>query len=108
MRDTVRFFDIFPEELKKKVTSDRLDEKNYNNINKVEDKNINYAFIRLKKLPLMSKRNVLSAMTHFNNIARVTEEEKSEAYLKIIKAAESFQICTIVFSDKYKKYQFNH
>ena len=105
-----KLIDSFPEELRKQVTTPVSSRKNRksNKINKLDQKR-QYAFPKIKKLPLETKRNVLSALNHFDNVSKVSEEDKKTAYKKIIKAAESFEICTMGFIDKYKdKYYLEH
>jgi hypothetical protein len=70
---------------------------------------VTYAYPKVKKLPLETKRNVLSAMTHFDNVKGTTEQDKAAAYKKIIEVARYFEICTMGFKDKFKDiYFFEH
>lgn len=89
----VKLFELFPDELKEKVIENRL-----------TTEGIYYAFPRVKKLPLKTYRNVLSALTHFFNVKGVTKEEKEIAYKKVVQHAESFKICTMVFSKQYEQH----
>lgn len=84
--------DCFPEELKRQV-SENITE----NSIKLE-----YAFPRLKKLPLNSKRNLISAINHFFNVKGTTLPEKREAYKKILNKAKVFEICTMGFIEQCK------
>jgi hypothetical protein len=99
----VRLFEYFPKELKTNVLQAKalelLNKRGKKGENKVE-----FAFPRVKKLPLETKRNVLSAMTHFFNVKNVNSEDMGIAYKKIIKKAELFEICTMVFISKYENY----
>lgn len=92
---TGRLFDLFPQELKEEVVKHRL--------LKVKQKPKDYAFKRLQKLPLDTKRNVLSALNHFFNVKGPTKEERSEAFKKILKKAEDYQICTMGFIKQYEE-----
>ena len=99
----VKLFEYFPKELKTDILQARelslLNKKRYK---KEESKD--FAFPRVKKLPLETKRNVLSAMTHLFNVKNIKPEEMELAYKKIIKKAELFEICTMVFISKYESY----
>lgn len=86
--------DFFPRELNKVVS------KNTNNSNELL--NIDYAYLRLKKLPLETKRNTISAIEHFFNVKNTTIEDKTVAYQKILKKAEMYNICTIEFIEQCK------
>lgn len=86
--------DFFPKELNKLV------EKNFNK--SIELKNIDYAFLKQRKLPLESKRNILSAIEHFFNVKNTSIEDKVLAYQKILKKAEIYNICTIDFIEQCK------
>lgn len=92
----VKLFEYFPKELK--TTALKLFNK------KREVNSIEFAFPRVKKLPLETKRNVLSAITHFFNVKNVNSGDMEEAYKKILKKAELFEICTMVFISKYESY----
>lgn len=102
-----KLYDVFPDELRKLTSDSKPNKKkkvsntnHYRNTKK--QSNVTYAFPKVKKLPLETKRNILSAMNHFENVKKVNNEDKKLAYKKIIKAAESFEICTMGFIDKYK------
>jgi len=102
-----KLFESFPEDLKKLAAA----AKKSKNSNKIKKLNISktYAFPKVRKLPLETRRNVLSAINHFDNVTKISEQDKQLAYEKIIKAAESFGICTMGFIDKYKdKYYLEH
>jgi len=88
----MKLFEIFPEDLKKQVSKPT----------KVVKVKLDFAFPKIKKLPLMSKRNILSAMQHFFNVKGVTDQERVEAYKKILEKAEVFKICTMGFSEQCK------
>lgn len=88
----MKLFEIFPDALKYKSSGRK----------KSDLKEIEYAFPRLKKLPLMSKRNILSAITHFSNVKGPTIEERVEAYKKVLEKAELFKICTMGFIEQCK------
>lgn len=96
----VKLFDYFPRELKEKIIEDK--------INKIKtSSNKDFSFTRVKKLPLDSKRQVLSAINHFFNVKGVTDLELDEAYKKIIQKANFFEICTIAFSKQYEAYKLS-
>lgn len=108
-----KFFDLFPQELKDEVIDYRLrGMKKRRKANKrgaplkteTQPKSTNFAFPRLRKLPLDTHRQVLSALNHFPNVAGPTEEERGEAFKKIIEKASSFEICTMGFRTKYSQY----
>jgi hypothetical protein len=101
-------FDIFPQKLKESVVEARFN-KIKQNSNRTAPNAVlkDFAFPRVKKLPLETKRNVLSAVTHFFNVKGITEVEKSEAFKKIIQKAQTFEICTIVFLKQYEAYLEN-
>lgn len=95
----IKLYDVFPPELKERILQNKIDDiRSRANKSPKKPENLEYAFPRLKKLPLETKRNVQSAMTHFPNVKGGTEEEKTEAVKKIIKKAEEYQLCTMVFS----------
>lgn len=89
----MRLFEFFPESLKKEVS---LTNRKY------QRTDIEFAFSRLRKLPLSTKRNILSAITHFLNVKGATADEKIEAYKKILNKAEIFKICTMGFIEQCK------
>jgi hypothetical protein len=104
-----KLFDVFPDALKQQVAEHRMSQikkrKKYNDLRKKKPgREKVYAFRRVKKLPLETKRNVLSAMTHFANVKNVSEAEKVSAFKKIIKSAKRFEICTMGFIEKYDEY----
>lgn len=106
-----KLFDFFPKELQEIVVSSHLQEKKDKKIEKIHKKQIDrvdYAFPRLKKLPLVNERNVYSALTHFNSVKNATEAERVEAYQKIVKTAESYKICTIEFIRQYESKNSNN
>ena len=88
----MKLFEVFPETLKKQVTK--------GSSSKVEQ--LDFAFVRVKKLPLMSRRNILSAMQHFFNVKGVTDQERVLAYKKIVESAEKLKICTMGFIEQCK------
>jgi hypothetical protein len=92
----MKLLDLFPEELKKQVSRE------VSGIKKERVKDIDYAFSRARKLPLISQRNILSAMTHFYNVKNVTDAERIDAYKKILERAEIFKICTMGFIEQCK------
>jgi len=110
----VKLFESFPQELKDKVQDKDLKAKpssteekvsNYKKLNKKKIKIAKeYAFTNLKKLPLDGKRQVLSAMEHLLKVKKVSEQEIEEAYKKILKVAESYEICTMGFNSKFEQY----
>ena len=97
-----KLFEIFPEELKVLMVEKKLatikENKEKANVS------IEFAFDRAKKLPLETRRNVLSALNHFFNVKNVTKEEKEIAYKKVIKKAEFFKLCTMAISKQYESY----
>jgi len=101
-----KLFEAFPQELKEEVVSFRLTKKKKGkNTRKLSKKR--YAFEKIKKLPLESERNVISAMNHFANVKGASEEERAQAYEKIIKVAELFKICTMGFREKYSQHSLS-
>lgn len=102
-----KLFDIFPEELKKQCIECECKKIKDNNSNKLLIDNKDYAFPKQRKLPLISKRNVLSAITHFFNVSGVTDPERAEAYKKITEKAQVYEICTMVFIKQYEAYLKN-
>jgi hypothetical protein len=103
----IKLFDFFPQALQEEVVEYHISknkQKNINRLDKSTKQPIEFAYKRLRKLPLMSKNNVLSAFNYFDKVAGVSEEEQQEAFSKIIKAAESFELCTIEFKDRNSKY----
>jgi hypothetical protein len=92
---TGTLFDLFPLELKEEVVNLRLSK--VKQISKPKE----FAFPRLKKLPLDSKRNILSALNHFFNVKGPTEQERAEAFKKVLNKAEEYQICTMGFNKQY-------
>jgi hypothetical protein len=109
--------DFFPEQLVKLCNeNEKLDKKsNSFHTKKITQKNvknqvvntIEYAYSGVRKLPLETYRNILSAITHFNNVKNVSEEERKEAFKKILVKAIQFKICTIEFVKKYEQYVDN-
>lgn len=98
----VKLKDFFPEELKHPIKKEKISS---NNVKKLQEKdNIEYAFPTVHKLPLQTKRNVLSAFSQFLNVKNVTEVDRAEAFKKIIKKAELFDVCTMVFNKQYESY----
>lgn len=110
-----KLFDLFPQELKDQVVDYTIKQQKSskklptrptrpNKINSKSVISIDFAYPRVKKLPLTTERQVKSAINHFYNVAKVTEDERSEAFKKILCKAELFKICTIVLKDKYSQY----
>jgi hypothetical protein len=91
-----KLFDLFPQELKDQVVKHRLEGTGF--------ASKDYAFQRVRKLPLLTPRNVQSAMTHMLNVKGVSCEEISEAFKKIIEKAVEFKICTMGFEREYDQY----
>lgn len=104
-----KMFDIFPQELKERVVESRLEKIKQTRLTSLKGKDNlkDFAFPRVRKLPLETKRNVLSAITHFLNVKGVNPDEISEAFKKIIQKAKTFEICTIVFVKQYEAYLEN-
>jgi len=94
--------DFFPEQL-----NSLLSNKNNGLSESFELKPKEYAFEKIKKLPLTTYKNVRSAMAHFYNVKNVTEEDRKVAFKKIFNKAEYFKICTIEFLSKYEQYVDN-
>lgn len=108
----VKLFEVFPDQLKQQVVEARIEKSKKRSKNKtLNSKRKNsgklYAFSRIKKLPLESKRNVLSALNHFWNVKNVTDPERAQAFKKIVKYAKQFEICTMGFREKYEAYSSN-
>jgi len=104
-----KLFDLFPIELQDQVMQSKLTGFKSNKPNKPnKSKNLSpnqtYAFARLRKLPLESDRQILSALNHFGNVASCSEDEKKEAFYKILSHADKFKICTMGFKTKYGQY----
>lgn len=109
--------DFFPEQLVKLYNeNDKIEGKPRNSlIKKSNNKTVKnqqvirleFAYTRIRKLPLETYRNVLSAITHFSNVKNVSEEERKEAFKKILVKATQFKICTIEFVKKYEQYVDN-
>jgi hypothetical protein len=112
-----KLFESFPQELKEKVTKKEESKplkskgkKPYKNskIGKKKPKEAKeYAFSKIKKLPLDTQRQVLSAMEHLLKVKNVSESEIGEAYKKILKCADSYGICTMGFNSKFEQYLSN-
>lgn len=64
-----------------------------------------FAFESVKKLPLVSKRNVLSALNHFFNVKDVSDLDREVAFKKIVDKAKHYEICTMGFSKQYEDYK---
>ena len=96
--------DFFPAELRKEIN--RLEPLSppspSKKFNKLDNQDVDYAFTRLRKLPLGSVRQVNSALFDFDKIKGASEEEISQACNKIIKKATELEISTIAFVEKYK------
>jgi len=105
-----KLFDSFPHELKETVFEFRAEQlKKGNKFKRLSKNKIQqYAYSGVHKLPLDTKRQVLSAINHFDNVKKISEDDKYAAFKKIIKAAETFGICTMGFREKYAKYQSEH
>lgn len=101
-----KFFDLFPQELKDQVIDYRLKGKKKPIVKAHPGKpgSNSFAFTKIKKLPLETERQVLSALNHFYNVAGVSEDERREAFKKIIDKADYFKICTMGFRNKYSQY----
>lgn len=102
-------FDVFPAELKEKIIEQRIAERKFKSKKQLKPDTTlkNYAFQRIKKLPLENQRNVLSALTHFFNVKGVTLEDRQEAYKKVILKAEQYEICTMGFIEQFEQYLEN-
>jgi len=97
----MKLFDLFPLELKEQVVDFRI--KRHRESNKIE-----YTFPRVKKLPLETKRQVLSALNHFYNVKGVNKEEIEVGSKKVIQRAKIFEICTIAFLKQFEAYLDNN
>lgn len=104
-----KLFDYFPQNLKESVVEYRISTtKAINRKNTVTPTvTTDFAFPKVKKLPLESKKNILSAITHFFNVKGVSTEDRASAYKKIIQKAGIYEICTIVFVKQYEAYLEN-
>jgi hypothetical protein len=116
-----RLFDKFPPELKQEVVEYRMsrkkskpskNSKKFKKSNKLLDKSkkpikTDFAFPSLKKLPLATERQIKSAMVDFDKVKCSSEQERAEAYKKIINRANSCSICTMGFSSKFEHCLFN-
>lgn len=99
--------DFFPKDLSETcVNNSEKSNKNSRLLGKKSNRKVisEYAFLRLKKLPLDTHKNVLSAIIHFYNVKNVSEGERKEAFKKICNKAAQFEICTIEFLKKYEQY----
>ena len=92
----MKLLEFFPSELKKQLS--KRQEFGRKDSIKEED----FAFPKVRKLPLVSHRNILSAMTHFFNVKGVNAEDRKEAYKKIIERSGAFKICTMGFIERCK------
>lgn len=101
-------FDVFPQELKEKVVEARIAQMRAKKSESKKDADkTDFAFPKVKKLPLETHRNVQSAITHFFNVKGVSKEDRAEAYKKILAKAEYFEICTMGFKKEYEQYFSN-
>lgn len=111
----VKLFDLLPVELKHEVAEYRKTlhkgDKKLNKSSKLakspSKKGKNFAFVKAKKLPLDTERQVKSAINDFGKVKSVSLEEKQEAYKKIINSANRYSICTMVLSSKFEHCLFN-
>jgi len=108
----VKLFDTFPDELKEQVNNYRTKQfkknKKSNKDRTLSKKQSNsvatYAYDSVKKLPLDNERQTSSAIKHFLDVKRVTDEDRRVAHKKILKAADRYGICTMGFNSKFELY----
>ena len=103
-----KLFDVFPQELKEKVVEARISEMRAKKVEpKKDDVKTDFAFPKVKKLPLETHRNVQSSITHFFNVKGVSVQDRKEAYKKILAKAEYFKICTMGLVKEFEQYLIN-
>lgn len=108
-----KLFDCFPQELKQQVLEYRIAKNGtgkrrgiQSRTNKHETlKTELYAFERLKKLPLVTERNLLSALNHFFNVKGATPEEMVLAFEKVCSKAKECNVCTMGFIKQFEAWQ---
>lgn len=103
-----RLFDYFPQSIKERVVENMISRsKEAKKLTTVNSTPTDFAFPKVGKLPLETKKHILSAMNHFFSVKRVSDSDKDIAYKKILQKASTFEICTIVFCKQYKAYLEN-
>jgi hypothetical protein len=107
---TTRLFDLFPVALKEEVFQNRKNQ-NKNKVQRsssqglVPVKSSEYAFERLKKLPLDSLRQVQSALNHFFNVKGVTPGDLDIAFEKVKGKANQLGLCTMGLCRQYEAFK---
>jgi len=101
-----KLFEVFPDELKSRfveqqINSNKRKKSKSQSHNKPKQAVKDYAYPKLKKLPLETRRNILSAISHFDKVRGATDADKVIAFKKIIQKAKKMEICTMGF---YKQY----